>query len=85
MDKLKQLINVFSRVPKDKLAHFFSGSVLFTLCMFFSSSNDIISSVIVLVFALAKELIWDGLMKKGTLDIVDAMFTFLPVIFYFLR
>lgn len=83
MDKLKDLINIFSKVPHDKLAHFFSGSLLFTLSSLFFT--DFTSVIIVLLAAILKELVWDGLLKKGTVDTVDALFTFMPVIFYFIQ
>jgi ABC-type bacteriocin/lantibiotic exporter with double-glycine peptidase domain len=78
---MKDFINIFSKVPHDKLAHFFSGSVLFVLLNFFFI--DLTSAVLVLIAAVSKELVWDGIMKQGTVDVVDALFTFMPVIFYF--
>jgi hypothetical protein len=83
MDKLKELINIFTKIPKDKLAHFFGGSVLFTISMLFFT--DLQSTVITVLIAAAKEVIWDGLMRKGTVDFKDFVFSVMPVIFYFIQ
>lgn len=83
MDKLKELISVFAKIPRDKLAHFFGGSVLFTLIAF--SINDIYATVFTILIAGAKEIVWDGLLKKGTVDLNDFLFSILPIVFYFLQ
>ncbi len=83
MDKLKRFINIFARIPADKLAHFFSGSVLFTISMLFFT--DLQSTVITVLVAAGKELIWDGLLEQGTVDFKDFVFSVIPVIFYFIQ
>jgi hypothetical protein len=83
MDKLKELINIFTKIPKDKLAHFFGGSVLFTISMLFFT--DLQSTVITVLVAAAKEVVWDGLLKQGTVDFKDFVFSVIPVIFYFIQ
>ena len=83
MDKLKELINIFTRVPSDKLAHFFGGSVLFTISMLFFT--DLQSTVITVLIAAGKEIFWDGLLKQGTVGFKDFVFSVMPVIFYFIQ
>ena len=83
MNRLKDLINVFSKIPSDKLAHFFGGSVLFTISMLFFT--DLQSAVITVLVAAGKEIIWDGLLEQGTVDFKDFVFSVIPVIFYLIQ
>ena len=79
---MKQFLNnlqtKLSKIPNDKLLHFFYGSVLvglFDIIMPF----PIITLVCVMVLAGAKE-IYDELERDSPIDYVDIIFTILPAI-----
>ena len=80
MKKIKNKIQqLLSLIPKDKLLHYFYGSILsFTL---FAMFNYEAMLVLVLSFAITKELVDK---KFGTSNIlehfVDILFTVLPAI-----
>jgi hypothetical protein len=59
---------------KDKLLHALAGIYIFLFARLLFSDEIAIS--IVLLIAVAKELIWDKLLKKGTPEIADAAYTF---------
>ena len=74
MDKLlKKLANV----PYDKLLHFFYGTFMAAPLVAFT--NPLLSSAIIIVISFGKEL-YDDLSGKGKLELMDAVFTVLPVI-----
>jgi len=70
------------KIDKDKLLHFFWGSVLLALLMnFIGSPYGII--LFIIVNAL-KELIWDGAMKKGNMELLDFIYGSLPIVYYYI-
>tara|TARA_R110002153_G_scaffold46471_3_gene131307 strand:- start:955 stop:1206 length:252 start_codon:yes stop_codon:yes gene_type:complete len=80
MDKI---FNLFGDIGKDKLAHFFSASLLlFVLLLIF---NDAIAISIVLLTAAYKELINDKLLKKGNPEVLDFVYSSLPCLFYIIN
>lgn len=60
----------------DKLKHFFVGFFLFAICFYFFEGY--IALCITATIALAKEIIWDGVMKKGTPEVRDWIYSLLP-------
>ena len=60
---------------KDYLLHFIAGTLIF--CFFVLFLNPYYSYVIVTVVAFAKEIIWDGWFRKGTVEAEDALATML--------
>jgi len=70
---------MMSNIPKDKLLHFFYGTILsFIFIMVFG-----IKGLWLVVFiAASKELIYDWYMKKGTPEFMDFVFTCVPVIIF---
>ena len=80
MDKI---FNLFGDIGKDKLAHFFSASLLlFVLLLIF---NDAIAISIVLLTAAYKELINDKLLKRGNPETLDFVYSSLPCLFYIIN
>ncbi|MDB4245977.1 hypothetical protein N9824_00370 [bacterium] len=80
MDKI---FNLFGDIGKDKLAHFFSASLLlFVLLLLF---NDAIAISIVLLTAAYKELINDKLLKRGNPETLDFVYSSLPCLFYIIN
>ena len=70
---------MFSKIPKDKLLHFFYGTIL---SFIFIIVFGIKGLWIVVFIAASKELIYDWLMKKGTVDLNDFIVTCVPVIMF---
>ena len=72
-------LKLFSETPKDKMLHFIHGTIIsFPLIAFFSEIGFLVS---VGIF-LAKEFIYDKLMKKGTLEINDFVYSVIPAILF---
>lgn len=76
-------MDLLNDIPKDKLLHFFAGSIILFLCLIFF--NQITSLIIVTIVAFLKELIWDYYLDKGNLEIEDFIFTILPCVFHFIN
>ena len=60
---------------KDYLLHFIAGTLIFCFCVLFL--KPYYSFVIVTVVGFAKEIIWDGWLRKGTVELEDALATLL--------
>ena len=80
MDKI---FNLFGDIGKDKLAHFFSASLLLFVLLLFL--NDAIAISVVLITAASKELINDKLLKKGNPETLDFIYSSLPCLFYIIN
>lgn len=72
---------------KDKANHFIYGSGIFFVAMLtrYVLANKgivdlhiIVPILFLLAWAVGKELLWDGLLKKGHVEFADAVWTFLP-------
>ena len=70
---------MFSNIQKDKLLHFFYGTIL---SFIFIIVFGIKGLLIVVVIAAAKELIYDWYMSKGNAEFGDFVFTCIPVIMF---
>ena len=79
MQDFKIMKAPFSETPRDKLLHFIYGTFIsFFLIALFSEIGFLISIVIF----LAKEIIYDKLMKKGTPEINDFVYSTIPAILF---
>ena len=77
---MEKIFNLFGGIGRDKLAHFFSASLLlFVLLLLF---NDTIAVSVVLLTAAYKELINDKLLKRGNPEVLDFVYSALPCLFY---
>lgn len=64
--------------PADKANHFVYGFIMYLLAgLLFSGSTALI---IVIAVAVLKELIWDKLLEKGTLEYADVVYTIVPAL-----
>ena len=70
---------MFSNIQKDKLLHFFYGTILSFLFIIVFGIKGLL---IVVVIAAAKELIYDWYMGKGNAEFNDFVFTCIPVIMF---
>jgi hypothetical protein len=71
---------ILNKIPKDKLLHFFVGSVvLFLSLLFFSTTASVF---IVVALAAGKEIVYDYFLGKGTPEVADFVYTILPCLFY---
>ena len=67
---------------RDKLEHFYSGAIGFAILSVLI--NPLVASCIVGSVAVAKELINDLVLDKGNPEVLDALFSCLPFILYWL-
>ena len=68
--------NIITSIQKDKLLHFFVGSIILFLSLLFF--NTLISISIVVFIAAIKEIVYDDFLKKGTPELADFIYTILP-------
>ena len=72
-------LKIFGNIAKDKLLHFFYGSIISFISILFFGIQGLWITVVI---AAAKEIVYDGLMKKGNVDIYDFIFTCIPCFMY---
>ena len=76
-------MNLLNKIPKDKLLHFFVGSVILFLSLLVF--NTLVSVCIVIIIALIKEVVYDYFLGKGTPEIKDFVYTILPCLFHLIN
>lgn len=68
-------------IQKDKLLHYFYGSIIaFPLVFLFGFYGVVIT----LLIASVKEVVYDKLLKRGTFEILDIVYTTLPSLLFYL-
>ncbi len=70
-------------IPQDKANHFIYGFLIFIGLNIFVNENIAFSTVCII--ALLKEIVHDKILKKGTPEIKDFIFTILPAIILILK
>jgi len=60
---------------KDYLLHFIAGTLIFCFSVLFF--EPITAMAITVVIGGLKEAVWDGWLRKGTVEVEDAVATFL--------
>lgn len=76
---IKKILNLFNKIPNDKLQHFFASYLLLIILSFFLPL--FYAYTFLVLIALSKEEIYDGYLKKGNKDYVDLLYGCLPIIF----
>ena len=76
-------MDILNKIPKDKLLHFFVGSVILFLSLLFF--NTLFSVSIVVLVAAIKEIIYDDFYGKGTPELQDFIYTILPCLFHLIN
>lgn len=74
---IKNILNTMASVPKDKLLHFFYGSIIATPLVIWGTTMEAIGFMVFV--SIGKEII-DAKMRFSTPNIVDVAFTFLPIL-----
>ncbi len=72
--------DIITSIEKDKLLHFFIGSIILFLSLLFF--NTLISISIVVFIAAIKEIVYDDFLKKGTPELADFIYTILPCLLH---
>ena len=81
MKNVKTLSKLFLR--PDLLKHFFIGFFIYLLASLVAV--DSFALFVVILIGTGKEIIWDYALKKGTPEIIDAVYTILPaILMYFI-
>jgi type IV secretory pathway TrbL component len=73
-------MDILNKIPKDKLLHFFVGSVILFLSLLVF--NTLVSISIVVLAAVVKEIVYDDFLGKGTPEVQDFVYTILPCVFH---
>ena len=76
-------MDILNKIPKDKLLHFFVGSIILFLSLLFF--NTLFSVTIVVLIAAIKEIIYDDFYGKGTPEVQDFIYTILPCLFHLIN
>ena len=74
---LKRVLSKLGSIPKDKLLHFFYGSIAATPLVIYGTTMEAVGFMIFI--SIGKEII-DAKMKFSTPNAMDAIFTFLPTL-----
>ena len=76
-------MDLLNKIPKDKLLHFFVGSVILFLSLLVF--NTLVSIFIVVLAAVVKEIVYDDFLGKGTPEVQDFVYTILPCLFHLIN
>lgn len=76
-------MDLLNKIPKDKLLHFFVGSVILFLSLLVF--NTLVSISIVVLVAAIKEIVYDDFLGKGTPEVQDFVYTILPCFFHLIN
>ena len=74
---LKRVLSKLGSIPKDKLLHFFYGSIIATPLVIYGTTIQAIGFMIFV--SIGKEII-DAKMRFSPPNVMDAVFTFLPTL-----
>lgn len=80
MMKIKDII---TSIQKDKLLHFFVGSIILNLSLLFF--NTLFSVAIVVLIAAIKEIVYDDFFEKGTPEVEDFIYTIVPCLLHIIN
>ena len=72
---LKKVFSTLASIPKDKLLHFFYGSIIATPLVVWGTTIEAVGFMIFV--SILKEVV-DAKMRFSTPNVMDALFTFLP-------
>jgi hypothetical protein len=76
-------MDILNKIPRDKLLHFFVGSVILFLSLLVFNT---LASISIVVFAAAiKEVVYDDFFGKGTPEVQDFIYTIMPCAFYIIN
>jgi hypothetical protein len=73
-----------SNIQKDKLLHFFYGTIIAFLTINFSYITGEEALIICGGIAAGKELIYDKIMGRGNCEFMDFVYTFAPAVMFYL-
>ena len=74
---LKRVLSTLASIPKDKLLHFFYGSVIATPLVIWGTTMEAIGFMVFV--SIGKEII-DAKMRFSTPNALDVVFTFVPTL-----
>ena len=74
---LKRVLSKLASIPKDKLLHFFYGSVIATPLVIWGTTMEAIGFMVFV--SIGKEII-DAKMRFSTPNALDVVFTFVPTL-----
>ena len=74
---IKRILLEMALIPKDKLLHFFYGSIIATPLVIWGTTIEAVCFMIFI--SVGKEII-DAKMRFSPPNVIDALFTFLPIV-----
>tara|TARA_R110002049_G_scaffold99811_2_gene242875 strand:+ start:9013 stop:9273 length:261 start_codon:yes stop_codon:yes gene_type:complete len=75
--KNKRMLSELSNIDKDKLLHFFWGTIM-SFCLIWAF--NIIGLIISLIIPAIKELYYDKYLNKGNCEFMDYIYSIAPAI-----
>jgi len=76
-ETLRKVLSKLASIPKDKLLHFFYGSIIATPLVIYGTTMEAIGFMVFV--SIGKEIV-DAKMRFSTPNATDALFTFLPTL-----
>ena len=76
-ETIKKLLTLMASVPKDKLLHFFYGSIAATPLVIWGTTMEAIG--VMIAISIGKEIM-DSTLRFNPPNAMDAVFTFLPTL-----
>ncbi len=74
---LKRVLSTLASIPKDKLLHFFYGSIIATPLVILGTTMEAVGFMVFV--SIGKEII-DAKMRFSTPNALDVLFTFVPTL-----
>ena len=74
---IELILKKLGNIQKDKLLHFFYGSILSFILIFYF---EIVGMIIALIIPAIKELYYDKYLGKGNCELADYFYTAAPTI-----
>jgi hypothetical protein len=81
-EKMK-IKDIITSIQKDKLLHFFVGSIILFLSLLIF--NTLFSVTIVVLIAAIKEIVYDDFFGKGTPEVEDFIYTIAPCLLHIIN
>jgi len=74
---LKRVLSTLASIPKDKLLHFFYGSIIATPLVIWGTTMEAVGFMVFI--SIGKEIV-DAKMRFSTPNALDVVFTFVPTL-----
>lgn len=80
MKKVIKFLHFIGVLQMDKQLHFLYGLMIYSWAKPFFGWK--VALILALVIGIAKELIWDKYLRRGTPEVLDIVYTFLGALYF---